>query len=81
MDARAVTKIVRGVVGKSAMIYNDKRADGVRSIKVNYGHNEAQIDAVRAALEAAGYKVSKVQHTYFEQHVAKDITATRLHVA
>ena len=63
-----VAKIVRGVVGKEATIYNDKMKNGARSIKLDmWAHNEAGTyelvnrkeltEQAGKALEAAGYKV------------------------
>ena len=83
MNARAMTKIVRGVVGKDATIYNDKLANGVRSIKLdmwarNVGgvyelQNKEQLTKqAGAALQAAGYSVDIVTTNYGD---------TRLHVA
>lgn len=82
MNARAVTKIVRGVVGKDATIYNDKLKNGVRSIKLDMwarnvnGTYELVDRAVltkqaAAALTAAGYAVTVLTTDYGD---------TRLHV-
>ncbi len=82
MNARAVTKIVRSVVGKDATIYNDKLKNGVRSIKLDMwarnvnGVYELQSKAqwtrqAGATLQAAGYTVDIVTTSWGD---------TRLHV-
>lgn len=82
MNARAVTKIVRGVVGKDATIYSDKLKNGGRSIKLDMwarnvnGVYELQDKAqwtqkAGAALQAAGYTVDIVTTNWGD---------TRLHV-
>lgn len=74
MATSKIAKIVRGVVGYNAEVFNDKLKNGMRSIKVNCGNDEAQVDAIKSALEAAGYQVKKVKTlTRYE--------ALRLHVA
>ena len=71
MNARAVTKIVRSVVGKDATIYSDKLKNGVRSIKLELwarkvnGVYELRDSALwtrqtAAHLTAAGYTVDIV---------------------
>ena len=82
MNARAVTKIVRGVVGNDATIYNDKLKNGVRSIKLDlwarnvngvYALQNRQAVTAQAAaqLQAQGYKVDIVTTSYGD---------TRMHV-
>ncbi len=79
MATSNMMKIVRKVVGNDAVLFNDKLKNGSRSIK-GWGLREADYDAVQAALEAAGFTVSKTRHTYFEQRLAMTVTTTRLHV-
>ena len=82
MNARAVTKIVRGVVGKDATIYNDKLNNGVRSIKLDmwarnvggvYELQDRTLWTKKAAaqLQAQGYTVDIVTTSWGD---------TRLHV-
>lgn len=61
MATSNIMRIVRGVVGDNALVFNDKLKGGGRSIKVNWGHDAAQTMAVKAALEAEGYTVEMVQ--------------------
>ena len=51
-----VTKVVRGVIGSETGLYNDKRANGRRSIKIA-GYTDGQYLPVKRALEKAGYTV------------------------
>lgn len=61
MAASKIMQIVRSVTGPEGYIYNDKMKSGARSIKVGMGFNDKLTDAVKAALEAQGYTVQKVQ--------------------
>lgn len=83
MNARAMMKIVRGVVGKDATIYNDKLKNGVRSIKMDlWARNVNGVYELRdrtqwttqaaVALQAAGYTVDIVTTSSGD---------TRLHVS
>lgn len=83
MNAKAVTKIVRSVVGREATIYNDKLKNGVRSIKLDMWarnvngtyelqNKEQWTKQAGAALQAAGYTVDIVTTSWGD---------TRLHVA
>lgn len=83
MAASKIAKIVRSVVGRQATIYNDKLANGVRSIKLDMWardvggvyelQDRAQWTRLAAAhLTAAGYKVDIVTTHNGD---------TRLHVA
>ena len=76
MAASKIMRIVRGVTGYNGYIYNDKLADGVRSIKVGLGTNVELTGAVKAALEAEGYTVEMVQGYKFWE-----MDTYRLHVS
>ena len=67
MASKQLGKIVRGVVGKGGTVYNDKLANGTRSIKVEkYGWTNKDYDAVQTALEAEGYTVTRQLNKYNE---------------
>ena len=83
MATNAVMKIVRGVVGKDATIYNDKLKNGVRSIKLDlwarkvngvYELRDRAVLTAQAAtqLQAAGYNAEIVTTNWGD---------TRLHVS
>ena len=67
MANKQLGQIVRGVVGKGGTVYNDKLANGTRSIKVEkYGWTNKDYDAVQTALEAEGYTVTRQMNKYNE---------------
>ena len=52
-----LTKVVRSVIGSKQGMYNDKRANGRRSIKVAGWTSAGAYLSLQRVLEQAGYKV------------------------
>ena len=62
MSPTTPTKVVRALAGKGPWLYNDRRKDGSRSIKVQNWDKRAY-DKARKALEQAGFK-AEVRKNY-----------------
>ena len=79
MNASAMMKIVRGVVGKGGTIYNDKLKNGARSVKVEkYGWQDSDYNAVLAALTAAGFSARLTQSKNWNVWTGKHYMVTRV---
>lgn len=72
--------LIRGLAGRDAVIYNDKLADGRRSIKVcRWG--ETDYNNAKRMLEFLGMIVTKKIHRGYSSRGGCHYTQIRLHVA
>ena len=58
--ASKITQLIRAQAGKSRRVYNDKLADGTRSVKVR-GWRKGDYKLAKSTLEAEGYEVKLVE--------------------
>ena len=58
--ASKITQLIRAQAGKSRRVYNDKLADGTRSVKVR-GWRKDDYKLAKSTLEAEGYEVKLVE--------------------
>lgn len=58
--ASKLNQLIRAQAGKDCRVYNDKLADGTRSVKVS-GWLKGDYKLAKSTLEAAGYKVKLVE--------------------
>lgn len=58
--ASKITQLIRAQAGKSRRVYNDKLADGTRSVKVR-GWRKGDYRLAKSTLEAEGYEVKLVE--------------------
>ena len=58
--ASKLNQLIRAQAGKSRRVYNDKLADGTRSVKVS-GWLKGDYKLAKSTLQAAGYKVKLVE--------------------
>lgn len=72
-------KIIRKLAGPSASIFNDKMANGDRSIKV-WRWNNTDYTNAKTALEAAGLKVVLTTCVSYSYRAGGHYTQTRLRV-
>lgn len=74
MATTTAMKVVRNIVGKNALVFNDKLNNGVRSIKVDYWslqNNTGWETKAAQQLQAMGFTVKIVNTAW---------GATRIHV-
>ena len=79
MATSKAMRIVRGLAGKDATVFNDRLQNGTRSFKV-WGWNVKDYGQAKAALEAAGLQVKMVQQVKYSYRMASEYLLTRLHV-
>lgn len=72
------TRQVANLIGKGHMIFNDKLADGTRSLKV-WGWKEAEYELAKKMLEMAGCQVKFIKANKYSQR-GGNYTMRRLHV-
>ena len=58
--ASKLNQLIRAQAGKSRRVYNDKLADGTRSVKVR-GWRKGDYMLAKSTLEAEGYEVKLVE--------------------
>ena len=58
--ASKLNQLIRAQAGKSRRVYNDKLADGTRSVKVR-GWRKGDYKLAKSTLEAEGYEVKLVE--------------------
>ena len=58
--ASKLNRLIRAQAGKSRRVYNDKLADGTRSVKVR-GWRKGDYKLAKSTLEAEGYEVKLVE--------------------
>ena len=58
--ASKLNRLIRAQAGKSRRVYNDKLADGTRSVKVR-GWRKGDYRLAKSTLEAEGYEVKLVE--------------------
>jgi hypothetical protein len=58
--ASKLNQLIRAQAGKSRRVYNDKLADGTRSVKVS-GWLRGDYKLAKSTLEAEGYEVKLVE--------------------
>ena len=75
----AVAKMVMVAQGRGTVIFNDKLADGTRSLKV-WGWTDKEYKEAQKLLKLYGCEVKMVQHHGWSNRGARFYTQTRLHV-
>lgn len=76
---RAVAKMVVLAQGRGHMIFNDRLADGTRSLKV-WGWTLNEYTEAKKLLELYGCKVTMVQKERYINRLGQRRMVTRLHV-
>ena len=76
---RLVARTVCDVTGRGHVIYNDKMADGRRSLKV-WGWGEDEYYRAKSLLEVMGCNVKLVVKERFDARWGGNIVVRRLHV-
>jgi hypothetical protein len=76
---RLVARTVCDVTGKGHVIFNDKMADGRRSLKV-WGWGEDEYYRAKAQLEVMGCTVKLVVKERFDARWGGNLVVRRLHV-
>ena len=74
-----VARIIADCTGRGWLIFNDKLADGTRSLKV-WGWRKEDYEQAKGFLEGLGCKVKLVEFTKHFARANKTKTVTRLHV-
>ncbi len=76
---RKVARIMCDSTGRGHWIFNDKLADGTRSLK-DWGWTQADYTDAKGFLEGLGCKVTLVQKEKYSARGGRNYTMTRLHV-
>jgi hypothetical protein len=75
----AVTKLVRALAGKEPYLFNDRRKDGSRSIKVQ-DWTKHQYNAAQRMLEREGYKAEVRPNCFYNTYSSNFSSKYRLRV-
>jgi hypothetical protein len=76
---RATAQALAKTVGRGWMIFNDKLADGTRSLKV-WGWTVDDYAQAKAMLEVWGCKATLVEKVKYDARGGRNYTMRRLHV-
>jgi len=76
---RIVARALSNATGRGHMIFNDKLADGTRSLKV-WGWTLAEYKAAKELLAGMGCKATLVEQDKYSTRAGRFFTMRRLHV-
>lgn len=76
---RATARALSTSIGRGWMIFNDRLADGTRSLKV-WGWQDTDYKTAKAMLELWGCKATLVEKVKYDPRGGRNYTMRRLHV-